>query len=67
MVQSPSWEANRFAATQEIPPILWNPNIYYRQIDPVSTFRKFILILFFHLRLGFPSDLLPSGFHAKTL
>ena len=25
MVQSPSWEANWFAASQEIPRILWNP------------------------------------------
>jgi hypothetical protein len=25
MQQSPSWEANRFAASQEISRILWNP------------------------------------------
>ena len=30
MEQSPSWEANRFSANQEIPRILWNPNVYYR-------------------------------------
>ena len=30
MVQSPSWEANWFAASQEIPRILWNPNVHYR-------------------------------------
>jgi hypothetical protein len=32
MEQSPSREANRFSATQEIPPpsILWNPNVRYR-------------------------------------
>ena len=29
---SPSWEANRPSATQEIPPISWNPNINYRYI-----------------------------------
>jgi hypothetical protein len=27
---SPSWESNRFAAGQEIPRILWNPNVHNR-------------------------------------
>ena len=30
MEQSPSWEANGFAAGQEIPRILWNTNVHYR-------------------------------------
>ena len=30
MEQSPSWEANWFAANQEIPRILWNPKVHYR-------------------------------------
>jgi hypothetical protein len=46
---SPSWEANRFAASQEIPHSFWNPKVHYRshncpppvsvlsQLDPVHT------------------------------
>ena len=30
MVQSPSWAANWFAASQEIPRISWNPKVHYR-------------------------------------
>ena len=30
MVQSPSWEVNWFAASQEIPHILRNPKVHYR-------------------------------------
>jgi hypothetical protein len=30
MEQSPSWEANRFSAGQEIPSILWSLKFHYR-------------------------------------
>jgi len=30
MEQSPSWEANWSAASQEIPHILWNPKVHHR-------------------------------------
>ena len=33
MVQSSSWEANWFAATQKIPHILWNPKVHYRTYE----------------------------------
>ena len=52
---SPSWEASRFSAGQEIPSILWNPKVYYHvykysppvpvlsQIDPVHTLTSHFL------------------------
>jgi hypothetical protein len=83
MQQSPSWEANWFAASQEIPRILWNQRVYYRihkRPTPVSVLRQLnpvhiphptswrsILILSSHLRLGLPSGLFPSGFLTKTV
>ena len=30
MEESPSWEADRFSASQEISCILWNPKVHYR-------------------------------------
>ena len=39
MVQSPSWEANWFAASQKIPRISRNPKVHYRthkRSPPVS-------------------------------
>jgi hypothetical protein len=81
MEQSPSSEVNRFAANQEIPHILWNPNVHYRihkypppvfvlsQLNPVHTstsyFMKIRLQNIPHLRLGLPSSLFPLGFPSK--
>jgi len=83
MGKSPSWEANQFSASQEIPHILLNPTVHYciykcpppvpilNQINPVhaptSTTSTSILILSFHLCLGLPSGLFPSGHPTKTL
>ena len=82
MVQSPSWEANRFEASQEIPRISRNLKVHYRttsvrhlslswvspiqSIYPHPTSWRSILILSTHLLLGLPSGLLPSGFASKT-
>ena len=83
MVQNPSWEANWFAASQEIPRISRNPKVHYRthkRPPPVSILGppkpvhihtshllEIHLILSTHLCLDLPSGLFPSGFPTKTL
>ena len=73
MEHSPSWEANRFSDSQEIPYILCNPKVHYcihkrpppvpvlNQINPVivhhSTSWKSRIILSSHLGLGLPGGL----------
>ena len=78
---SPSWEANRFAASQEIPRILWKKRGHYRshkcsppvytlrKIDPVhTTFPtswRFILILSSLYGWASQVDSFPQGFPPK--
>ena len=79
--QSPSWEANRFSASQEIPHISRNPKVHYRihkcpppvpilgQLDPVHAPQptSWKSILSSHLCQCLSSDLFPSGCPTKTL
>ena len=67
MVQIPSWEANRSAASQEIPRLFMEPEGSLPHSQVLATSWRSILILFSHLRLGLLSDLFPSGFPTKIL
>jgi len=46
MLQSPSWEANWFAASQEIPRISRNPKVHYRthKRPPQQASRKWVFL-----------------------
>ena len=80
MQQSLSWEANWFAASQEISCILWNLKVYYcihkclplvpilSQLDPVHSTTLHILKIHLNIIfLGLPSGLFPLGLPTKTL
>ena len=83
MMQSPSWEANWFAATQEIPTFHGTRRFItaftsvrhlslswaspIQSIYPHPTSWRSILVLSTHLCLGAPSSLFPSSFLTKTL
>jgi hypothetical protein len=65
MEQNPSSEANQFAASKEIPHILWNPKVHYRthkspppdsilsQLNLVHTITSYFLKI--HLNIILPS------------
>jgi hypothetical protein len=83
MEQSPSWEAKSHSSSQEIPRILWNPEVHYRvhkrlplvpipsQMNPVHTFPPYFSQvhsnIILPLCLGLPSGLFPSDFRTKIL
>jgi hypothetical protein len=82
MERSPSREAESHSISQEISRLLWNPKVHYRvhnspslvlilrysQSAPFNPiFIRSIIILPYHLRLGLPSGLFPSGFPTKIL
>ena len=81
MEQSPSWDANRFAASQEILHILWKPKVHYRIhkfLPPILSWASSIQsipqhptswrsILSSHLCLGLLIVLFPLSFSTKTL
>jgi hypothetical protein len=83
MELSPSWDVAIFAATQELPRILWNPKVHYRihkspplvpilsQINAIHTIPSYLSKIHSNithpLHLVLPSGLFPFGFHTNIL
>ena len=66
MVQSPSWEANRFAASQETPRISRNPKVHYRthkRPSPVSILGRPNRI---HIPTSHLLEIHPNIIHSST-
>jgi hypothetical protein len=76
MKQSPSYEANSAISWSRNFHILWTPKVHHHfhnipplvripsQMNPIRTLKYYLpkINLFYHLRLGLPSGLFPSGF-----
>ena len=66
MVQSTSWEANWFAASHEIPRILWNPKVHYsthKRPPPVSILGQPNPV---HIPTSHILEILPNIIHPST-
>jgi hypothetical protein len=65
MEQSPSWKTNWFAASQEIPRVLWNPKVPHRTHKrppriPILSQPNLVLTPTSHFLKIYPNIILPS-------
>ena len=66
MVQSPSWEANWFAASQEIPRISWNPKVHYRTHKRPPTVSILVQSNSVHIPTSHLLEIHPNIIHPST-
>ena len=66
MVQSPSWEANWFAASQEIPRISRNPMVHYRTHNSPSPLSILGRPNPVHIRTSYLLEIRPSIIHSSS-